>query len=321
MIATSMRRLEVFLAVAETGRFSQAADRLGIAQPSVSAHIAGLERQIGQSLFVRSPGRPPALSRAGQSLLNYVTDVLSKSRETAHALQQDLPMSVSQESPSRRSAALPITCCRRCSWIFMQRESGDQDLHEQRDPGERGLADHREPRRSGVVCSASAECRRRWSVTRSLRRWYRRARKGAAQQCRSRRVAELPVFYSAGCRLSALRNSSPPYCAGWARATRNTCSARRTCRVAVARRGIGILCTPLHPRGRHQGRAAETLPVTVLPIPLQIRARIPPNGSRFRTRLSDSPNFCGAATPGRPDLRSLASPGDSRAGHRPQPGL
>ena len=50
MIATSMRRLEVFLAVVETGRFSQAADRLGIAQPSVSAHIAGLERQIGQSL-------------------------------------------------------------------------------------------------------------------------------------------------------------------------------------------------------------------------------------------------------------------------------
>ena len=92
MIATSMRRLEVFLAVAETGRFSQAADRLGIAQPSVSAHIAGLERQIGQSLFVRSPGRPPALSRAGQSLLNYATDVLSKSRETAHALKTMRPV-------------------------------------------------------------------------------------------------------------------------------------------------------------------------------------------------------------------------------------
>jgi len=87
MIATSMRRLEVFLAVVETGRFSQAADRLGIAQPSVSAHIAGLERQIGQSLFIRTPGRPPALSRAGKSLLNYATEVLRQSRETADALK------------------------------------------------------------------------------------------------------------------------------------------------------------------------------------------------------------------------------------------
>ncbi len=91
MIATSMRRLEVFLAVVETGRFSQAADRLGIAQPSVSAHIAGLERQIGQSLFIRAPGRPPALSRAGKSLLNYATDVLRKSRETADALKTMRP--------------------------------------------------------------------------------------------------------------------------------------------------------------------------------------------------------------------------------------
>lgn len=86
MIATSMRRLEVFLAVVETGRFSLAADQLGIAQPSVSAHIAGLERQVGQPLFLRNKGRPPSLSRAGRSLLTYATEVLRKSREAANAL-------------------------------------------------------------------------------------------------------------------------------------------------------------------------------------------------------------------------------------------
>lgn len=86
LISTSMRRLEVFLAVAETGRFSLAADRLGIAQPSVSAHISGLERQIGKSLFLRNPGRPPALRRAGKSMLTYALDVLRKSHETAAAL-------------------------------------------------------------------------------------------------------------------------------------------------------------------------------------------------------------------------------------------
>jgi DNA-binding transcriptional LysR family regulator len=88
MISTSIRRLEVFLAVAETGRFSLAAERLGIAQPSVSAHIAGLERQIGQPLFLRTPGRASALSQAGRSLLTYASEVLAKSREASDALSR-----------------------------------------------------------------------------------------------------------------------------------------------------------------------------------------------------------------------------------------
>jgi LysR family transcriptional regulator, low CO2-responsive transcriptional regulator len=86
MISTSMRRLEVFLAVVETGRFSLAAEQLGITQPSVSAHIAGLERQIRQPLFLRNPGRTPSLSHAGKSLLAYATDVVCKSREAADEL-------------------------------------------------------------------------------------------------------------------------------------------------------------------------------------------------------------------------------------------
>jgi DNA-binding transcriptional LysR family regulator len=88
MISTSMRRLEVFLAVAETGRFGLAAERLGIAQPSVSAHIAGLERQIGQPLFLRTPGRTPALSQAGRSLLTYASEVVTRSKEASDALSR-----------------------------------------------------------------------------------------------------------------------------------------------------------------------------------------------------------------------------------------
>jgi DNA-binding transcriptional LysR family regulator len=91
MISTSMRRLEVFLAVVETGRFSLAAERLGITQPSVSAHIAGLERQIRQPLFLRNPGRTPSLSHAGESMLNYATEVVRKSREAADELMTICP--------------------------------------------------------------------------------------------------------------------------------------------------------------------------------------------------------------------------------------
>ncbi len=96
MISTSMRRLEVFLAVVETGRFSVAAERLGITQPSVSAHIAGLERQIRQPLFLRNPGRTPSLSDAGRSLLTYATEVVRKSREAADEIRSISPSGAQQ---------------------------------------------------------------------------------------------------------------------------------------------------------------------------------------------------------------------------------
>lgn len=51
----TLRRLEVFVAVTDTGSFSRAANRLNIAQPSVSAHIRGLEREVGGPVFTRRP--------------------------------------------------------------------------------------------------------------------------------------------------------------------------------------------------------------------------------------------------------------------------
>ena len=86
MITASVRRLEVFKAVAETGKFSAAAAALGIAQPSVSAHVKALERQAGQALFVRSPGRAPRLTQAGEAVYGYATEVVRREAETATAL-------------------------------------------------------------------------------------------------------------------------------------------------------------------------------------------------------------------------------------------
>jgi len=82
MISASVRRLTVFKAVAETGKFSDAAAALGIAQPSVSAHVKALERQAGQPLFIRSPGRAPRLTLAGEAVYGYALDVVRRSAET-----------------------------------------------------------------------------------------------------------------------------------------------------------------------------------------------------------------------------------------------
>ncbi len=59
--------IRYFLAVADTGNFTAAAERCHVTQPTLSAGIARLEREIGSRLFDR--GRRTALSAAGQRLL------------------------------------------------------------------------------------------------------------------------------------------------------------------------------------------------------------------------------------------------------------
>jgi DNA-binding transcriptional LysR family regulator len=60
--------LEVFLAVAETGSFSRAAERVFLTQPAISKRIATLEAELGTPLFDRI-GRGIQLTEAGRALL------------------------------------------------------------------------------------------------------------------------------------------------------------------------------------------------------------------------------------------------------------
>lgn len=85
MIA-SARRLAVFKSVVDCGGFNAAANRLGIAQPSVGAHVKALELQIGQPLFHRHRGARPVLTRAGEALYAYAVEALSKAEAASHRL-------------------------------------------------------------------------------------------------------------------------------------------------------------------------------------------------------------------------------------------
>jgi DNA-binding transcriptional LysR family regulator len=66
----------MFVAVAEEGGFSRAADRLHLVQSAVSAGIRGLERELGTTLFHRDT-RHVELSDAGRALLPEARNVLS----------------------------------------------------------------------------------------------------------------------------------------------------------------------------------------------------------------------------------------------------
>ncbi len=65
-----------------------AADHLGIAQPSVTAHLRALEQQLGSTLFLRSRGRRNVITPTGQALYKYACEALSKSAEFQIAVKR-----------------------------------------------------------------------------------------------------------------------------------------------------------------------------------------------------------------------------------------
>lgn len=69
------RQLEYFLAIVQTGGFTNASRRLRVAQPSLSQAIRALERDLGTPLFDRL-GRGVGLTAAGEALVRPAKQVL-----------------------------------------------------------------------------------------------------------------------------------------------------------------------------------------------------------------------------------------------------
>lgn len=80
-----IQELEAFWWIAQTGSFNRAAERLYLTQPSVTARIQALEKELGQVLFERKP-RGVRLTDAGRALLPHAERVLQDIRKARQAV-------------------------------------------------------------------------------------------------------------------------------------------------------------------------------------------------------------------------------------------
>lgn len=77
-----LKQMRYFLALAQEGNFSRAAERLHMAQPPLTRQIQAIEEELGAPLFVRI-SKGVELTEAGQALLAEVPNILALAERSA----------------------------------------------------------------------------------------------------------------------------------------------------------------------------------------------------------------------------------------------
>jgi DNA-binding transcriptional LysR family regulator len=72
-----IRQFRYFIAVAEEGHITRAADRLGMQQPPLSRQIRSIEKELGVQLL-RRKARGAEMTAAGQALLEEANAIIGR---------------------------------------------------------------------------------------------------------------------------------------------------------------------------------------------------------------------------------------------------
>ncbi len=110
-MAFTFRQLQYFVAVAEQGSVSGAAQNLSISQSSVTEAIKELESDLGVALFERHP-RGLNITHKGHQFLRHATEHPRRaSRMRAHAFQRSAGAAGGQAAISASPRWSPAMCC------------------------------------------------------------------------------------------------------------------------------------------------------------------------------------------------------------------
>jgi DNA-binding transcriptional LysR family regulator len=109
----NLRQLEYFTVIAEEGSFTRAAERLLVAQPSLSQQIAALEAELGGPLLERLP-RGVRLTMAGQSFLPEARAAISHADRARAAVR----MALGLESGRLEIAAATSSAAGILPWVL-----------------------------------------------------------------------------------------------------------------------------------------------------------------------------------------------------------
>lgn len=110
MLPVTIKQFETFVAVAETGGFRRASERLNLSQSAVTAHIQQLEDTLGVPLFHRTT-REVRLTDAGTELLDRAKRTLSGVEDVIRSFRDEASMTKGRVliacAPSFASSILP----------------------------------------------------------------------------------------------------------------------------------------------------------------------------------------------------------------------
>jgi len=84
----NLKQLEAFVAVVECGSFTAAADKLYLAQSTVSAHVAAVEKEIGVPLLMRSGKRKIILTEEGRRVYAHAKAILQSCEQLSKELEE-----------------------------------------------------------------------------------------------------------------------------------------------------------------------------------------------------------------------------------------